>query len=89
MAIPTAANGFIEIERVILQLVYFCLRSKIAVSRAFADETLKPPRGMPLALSVIKEFTSEKGVEQNEEDHTSSIARTHGAIGHDQSVRAG
>lgn len=62
MAISTAANSSIEIERVILRLGLFRLSSKIAVFRAFADETLKPPRGIPLALVTIKEFASEKGV---------------------------
>jgi len=63
VAISTAANSSIEIERVILRLGFFCLASKIAVSQAFADETLKPRRGIPLALVIIKEFASEKGVE--------------------------
>jgi hypothetical protein len=63
VAISTAANSFIEIERVILRLGFFCLASKIAVFQAFADETLKLRRGIPLALLIIKEFASEKGVE--------------------------
>jgi hypothetical protein len=63
VAISTVANTSIEIERVILRLGFFCLASKIAVSQAFADETLKPRRGIPLALVIIKEFASEKGVE--------------------------
>lgn len=63
MAISTAANSSIEIERVILRLGFFCLASKIAVFQAFAGETLKPRRGISLALVIIKEFASEKGVE--------------------------
>jgi len=63
VAISTAANSSIEIERVILQLGFFCLPSKIAVFQAFANETLKSLRGIPLALVMIKQFASEKGVE--------------------------
>ena len=63
MAITTAANSSIESERVILRLGFFCLPYKVAVFRAFADETLKPLRGIPLALVTIKQFASEKGVE--------------------------
>jgi hypothetical protein len=63
VAIPTAADGSIEIERVILRLGFFCLPYKVAVFRAFADETLKPLRGIPLALVRIIQFASEKGVE--------------------------
>ena len=63
MAISTAANSSIEIDRVILRLGFFCFQSKIAVLQAFADETLKPRRGIPLALAIIKDFASEKGVE--------------------------
>jgi len=62
VAISTAADSSIEIERVILRLGFFCLPYKVAVFRAFADETLKPLRGIPLALVTIKEFASEKGV---------------------------
>ena len=63
MEISTAANSSIEIDRVILRLGFFCLASKIAIFQAFADETLKPRRGISLALVIIKEFASEKGVE--------------------------
>lgn len=63
MAISTAANSSIEIECVILRLGFFCLASKIAVFQAFADETLKPLRGIPLAQVIMKEIASEKGVE--------------------------
>ena len=63
MAITTAANSSIESERVILRLGFFCLPYKVAVFRAFAGETLKPRRGIPLALVTIKQFASEKGVE--------------------------
>jgi hypothetical protein len=63
VAISTAANSSIEIERVIMRLGFFRIASKIAVFQAFADETLKPRRGIPLALIIIKEFASEKGVE--------------------------
>jgi hypothetical protein len=63
VAISTAANSSIEIERVILRLGFFCLASKITVFQAFADETLKPRCGIPLARVIMKEFASEKGVE--------------------------
>jgi hypothetical protein len=63
VAISTAADSSSEIERVILRLELFLVLYKIAIFRAFADETLKPLRGIPLALVTIKQFASEKGVE--------------------------